>query len=147
MDTVVFVAIFIAPEDVFIVTAASPTLISSAADEPLPEFAVHDKFPEPSVFNTCPDVPSAVGKVNEVPLFNVLAYTIPCICASLKLFAVEPKSTPLSSAGKIPVVSALPNVITFDDTLTSDKSFNEDAPPPEPFATHDKFPEPSVFNT
>ena len=33
--------------------------------EPAPgnvaEFDTHERFPEPSVFNTCPDVPSAVG--------------------------------------------------------------------------------------
>ena len=42
-----------APDEVFIVTTASPCVISSAADEPPPPaLFVHDKTPEASVFNT-----------------------------------------------------------------------------------------------
>ena len=48
--------------------------------------------------------------------------------ASAKLKLVDPRLTPLSSAGKIAVVSVDPKVIWFDETETSVKSFNDEAP-------------------
>ena len=40
-----------------------------------------------------------------------------------------PKSVWLSELGKIAFISLSPNVILFDETLTSDKSFNDKAKP------------------
>ena len=45
--------------------------------------------------------------------------------ASAKLKLVDPRLTPLSSAGKIAVVSVDPKVIWFDETETSVKLFND----------------------
>ena len=56
-------SIVILPEDVAIVTAASPAVKSSAALDTVSK----DRAPEPSVFKNCPEEPSAVGsvKVND----------------------------------------------------------------------------------
>ena len=54
-----------------------------------------------------------------------------------------PKSVWLSVLGKIAVISLSPNVILFDETLTSDKSFNDVAP--DVIAAHDNVLTPFVF--
>ena len=54
-----------------------PATTSVMSPPPPPETVVQDKVPLPSVFKTSFALPSVVGRVKDVPLFNVLAYTIP----------------------------------------------------------------------
>ena len=61
-------SIVILPEDVVKVTAASPAVISSAADDPDPlPASAKENTPLPFVTNACPFEPSEVGRLNAVP--------------------------------------------------------------------------------
>ena len=80
------VAVAVTPSNIFnsAVVAVTPSKIFNSAAVDVTDKSLNvdvtavEKLnvPLPSVTKTCPDVPSAVGKVNVVPLFNLDIYNV-----------------------------------------------------------------------